>query len=128
MAIKKNGDCSMPSCPNCGKSIGEEDRFCRACGYKLPRISQPIQTEALNQEFPWKVSERRYSKEGYMILFIYLAVFMSGLLYCYLYPKNPESIFVLFFLIIFVIVVSVFVQLRYRPPLDTSPQSDSQPP
>jgi len=33
----------MPFCPNCGKEVGEEDRFCRSCGQTMqPTVQKPI--------------------------------------------------------------------------------------
>jgi len=70
----------MPFCPNCEKSIGEEDRFCRSCGQTLQglTIQKPI-TQA-----PSVPENRRI----WLILFAFILVFSVPQFLIWAYEAN----------------------------------------
>ena len=67
----------MPFCPNCGKSVGEEDRFCPACGQTMqPTVQEPL---SLAKRKEWTKEEWK----GFSILVLMGSTFIALSYFCY---------------------------------------------
>ena len=50
--ITKDGGNNMKVCPQCGKELKDEAKFCGSCGYKFPVAEAPVQTSGENNVCP----------------------------------------------------------------------------